>query len=367
MNKKFLFLSLLLFLVFFLDSKELPAISPNGLWIPSWELNSPKKIRSIVEFAANNKFDRIFAEIRYRGDALYIPNKSDSTFPNPEPRSYFLEKESTDFDPLDLLIKLADEHHIKVFAWLTTFVITPKSTQRLPKSHLVFQHPEWITHSCKYGKMKRGDISSGLFLDPGIPEVREYTQNIILDILNNYLIHGIVLDYVRHPGNQYGYNPISKAKYLAKHATIDSANYNLWKQEELTKFVMETGQKIKDKNPNIIFATTGIGEYAKAKELFAQDWKKWSGFDSIDYIYLMLYADSSQDFIKQIESIPDDIEKNKIGISLRAWNNLSNYPIDKILSKSLICKKNNFSEISLFHYGGIRRKEFTIKNKSLNY
>ncbi|MEA2105084.1 MAG: family 10 glycosylhydrolase [Candidatus Cloacimonadota bacterium] len=367
MNKNILVFVIALLVLFFVQNNKLHSFAANGLWVPSWELNSPEKIKKVVRFAVENDFKHIFAEIRYRGDALYVPNKTDSTFSNPEKRSYFLDKQPESFDPLYSLIQLAHDYHIQVFAWLTTFVITPKNTIRLPDSHVVFQHPEWITYNENLEKMDIEQVGSGLFLDPGIKEVQEYTQNIILDIAKNYLIDGVMLDYIRYPGSEFGYNPISLANFSKNSTSIDSAKFVFWKQAQLTNFVKDTGQKLKNVKKSMIFATTGIGEYAKAKNQFCQDWMKWLDFDSLDYVYLMLYAKSDEEFTKQIESIPNNVDKKRIGISLRAWNHSNNYPVQQIFSKVSICEKNNFKVVSLFHFGGIRENEFTIQNKIIKY
>ena len=83
---------------------------------------------------------------------------------------------------------------------------------KIDSNHLYYTHHEWLTVDNNGDKMPY-NAHEGAFLDPGIPEVQEYTLNIIKDIAINYKIDGIQLDYIRYPDSAYGYNPIALEEY----------------------------------------------------------------------------------------------------------------------------------------------------------
>jgi len=132
----------ILLILFIIAGTTLLQAETRSLWATAWDINTPQKIVKVVKTAAEHDFDAIFAEIRYRGDALYKPNRYDRTFPNPEPISYFVTIDG--FDPLAFLLQTAQNFNIKVYAWMTTFVVTPLYTNKLPEDHVYFTHPEWI-------------------------------------------------------------------------------------------------------------------------------------------------------------------------------------------------------------------------------
>ncbi len=352
-------IKIVIFTIFsILFSCEISFAKSRALWATAWEINSQEKVVEVVKLAYTYNFDAIFAEIRYRADALYIPNKSDSTYSNPEKRSYFLEDSDNDFDPFEYLLTLSHLFHIKVYGWITTFVVTPNTVDRLPESHIYFQHPDWITCKKDFTPMNT-NAPAGAFLDPGIDKAKDYTKNIILDIISNYNLDGIILDYVRYPYIDYGYNPTAVQKFETDVKNgFQPDDFSLWRQEQLTNFVKDIGRKIKNVKPDITFAITVKPEYDKAKKYYFQNWKKWLKNDNLDFVCLMIYTKSDIEFERIVDRNLFDIKKQKIGISIRAWDDKKKYPAKKITSKINLCYKYGFGDISLFHFGGVIENDF---------
>lgn len=380
--KKIAFLSLLL--AFFIPPNSAVAnpiignvshsTKSKALWATAWEINSPENIVGVVKAAYTYNFDTIFAEIRYRGDALYISNRTDSTYKNPEKMSYFVENPDNDFDPLEYLITLAHLFHIKVYGWITTFVITPKETDRLPKTHIYFQHPEWIT--CKYGfipthsgtRPMQTNEPAGAFLDPGIKEARQYTENIILDIVSNYNLDGIILDYVRYPPAG-GYNKIALCNFIDDIAKgFQPTDFNYWRQKQISDFVDKTSKEIKQIKPEIKFAVTAFPDLENAKNKYFQNWKEWLSFNSVDFTYLMIYTKSDYVFEECLRDyVIPDLLGDKIAISIRAWDEKKQYSAKSLLAKIDLCYKFGIDNIAFFHFGGMKENRFFEKIDSLNY
>lgn len=352
-------IKIVIFIIFsILYSYEISFAKSKSLWATSWQINSPEKVIEVVKLAYTYNFDAIFAEIRYRGDALYIPNKTDSTYENPEKRSYFLEDTDNDFDPFEYLLTLSHLFHIDVYGWITTFVVTPKETDKLPETHIFFQHPEWITCTNDFTPMKTNE-QAGAFLDPGINDVKVYTENIILDIINNYNLDGIILDYVRYPQKKYGYNPIALRNFSDDIIDeFNQHNFTSWRQKQISNFLINIGKKIKLIKPNIKFLVTVNPDFYNARNNYFQNWKEWLLDENLDSVSLMIYTKSDNEFEKIIDQNLFDVKKEKIGISIRAWDDGKKYPSQKIISKINLCYKYGFGNISLFHFGGVTENNF---------
>ncbi|HEX38077.1 MAG TPA: hypothetical protein ENG70_04365 [Candidatus Cloacimonetes bacterium] len=349
---------ILVIILFLLAGTSMVLARTRSLWATAWDINTPQKIVNVVKTAAEHDFDVIFAEVRYRGDALYKPNKYIRTFPNPEPISYFVTLE--DFDPLSFLIQTAKNFNIKVYAWMTTFVITPKYTYKLPEDHAYFKHPDWI---CKTHNGEQMDCNGGegIFFDPGIPEVQRYTQDIILDVVANYDIDGVILDYIRYPGNDYTYNPLALKHFINDVSTNQySNNYTDWKQQVVSEFIKETGAKIKFLKPYVDFAVTAFADLQEAKYNKYQDWKEWLGFQDLDYVHLMMYTKSDYSFKDLLDKYLSDVSGNKVALSIRAWDEQKRYTSQDIQSKIRIAQKYGFDNISIFHFGGIIANNYNL-------
>jgi len=322
-----------------------------AIWVPIWDLKTPEKIDTLIEDVHENNLNQILAEVRYRGDALYFPNKTDSTYENPEKRSYVLNDSL--FDPLDYLIKKGKEKNIEVHAWLTMYVITPHKLEYIDPEHIYYQHPEWITADFS-GKTMPNNILEGAYLDPGIPEVQEYLFNVVMDIVKNYEIDGIQLDYIRYPDREFGYNEIAYKKYQEQEKFQDAESWQNWKEEQICSFIKKLYHEIKTVSPNTELTAAVISRPDKAEKMYSQNWKKWLQGDYLDKTYLMAYQTKYEDFQTVIDTVSIFNLNKKVVVGLRAWSKNCSYPVSNINDKIDISRKQNFAGIAFFSYTGIK-------------
>ncbi len=326
-----------------------------ALWVPTWELNNPEKIDVLIEDVQKNNLNQILAEVRYRGDALYFPNQNVSTYPNPEKRSYVLHDSL--FDPLDYLIKKAKSKNIKIQAWITMYVITPHKLENISPEHIYYQHPEWITADFA-GKKMPHDILEGAYLDPGIPEVQEYLFNVVMDIVVNYEIDGVQLDYIRYPDRKFGYNEIAYGKFKKNVKYEDAESWQDWKDEQISGFVKRLYNEIKTVSPDTELTAAVISKPGKAEKIYSQNWIKWLQENYMDKVYLMAYQKENEDFQANIDSVLTFKQNKKIVVGLRAWSNDCFYPVSKINEKIDFVRKQNFAGIAFYSYTGIKECDY---------
>ena len=326
-----------------------------AIWVPVWDLTDSLKIKEIVSLAKSNGINEILAEIRYRGDALYCPNKNSSTYKNTEKFCYVLK--DTLFDPFDYLIKTAHKQHIDVQAWVTTFVVTSHNMKNIDKDHIIKQHPEWVTYDFENRKMKPNTLE-GAYLDPGIPAVQKYLTDIFLDIVENYKPDGLQLDYVRYPDIIYGYNPLSWKRFVSQSKTNDGAEWIKWRQQQVTNFVKKLNKKIKVISPETKLTAAVIWKIKAARERFSQDWIDWITKDYVDKVYLMAYTKSNDEF----EAITDTLStfklNKKIVVGLRAWDDAKKYKAQEIIQKIAFVRKKKFKGFALFSSTGLSQNNY---------
>lgn len=338
-------LSLIVFIFIFTPSFS----QDRAFWTTIWSCNTADKIDKIIDNASSNGYNQIFIQARYRGDAMYYPNKIDSSYTNNESRSYILKGSA--FDPLQYAIDKAKNKNIEIHAWVPIFAITPHDLTKIDSSHLYYTHNDWLTYDDKGEKMPY-NVHEGAFLDPGVPQVQEYTLNILRDIAINYDIDGIQLDYIRYPDSIYGYNPIALEEF--RKSGID--NFPKWKESQINSFVNRSFIMIKNINPNIKLSAAVFANQYKAVNILSQNWKQWLAKNYIDQVYVMAYNTSDNSYKKVIEGI-DDVNREKTTIVLRAWIDNGHYSVHKINHKIIYSKKHNFKHFGFYSYSGL------IKNK----
>ncbi len=173
-----------------------PDTEIRAVWIASvFNIDYPSKtdltaaqlqaeLDEIVATCVKNKLNTIFFQVRPTCDALY---KSE-IFPV---SSYLSTSGTLPFDPLAYLVQTAHEHNIFVHAWVNPLRVTMNSTDisTLPTNSPARQHPEWTVPFAD-GK---------LYLNAGLPEVRQLVADGVREIVSNYAVDGIVFDDYFYP------------------------------------------------------------------------------------------------------------------------------------------------------------------------
>jgi uncharacterized lipoprotein YddW (UPF0748 family) len=322
-----------------------------SLWVTAWDMNTPEKIDALIKDAQKHQFTKIFLQTRYRGDALYFPNRTDSSYSNPEPRSYLLQGSS--FDPLAYALEQVPDSSIKIYAWVTTFVVTPFDLRKIDSNHVFYTHPEWLVKD-RYGRAIAYNSYEGAFLDPALPQVRQYTLNILADIATNYKVAGIQLDYIRYPDTLYGWNAMSKQM-----AQWDSTfDFNAWRQQKIASFFNMTYITLKSINPQLEVSASVISDRQKASKKYAQEWWKWMENRYIDQVYIMAYNTSNKSFTNLINGLKHSPYKNKMTVILRSWKESRPYHVSQINNKISICKRAGFYDLGYYNYHGLVSEKY---------
>ncbi|MDH3302850.1 MAG: family 10 glycosylhydrolase, partial [Acidimicrobiia bacterium] len=167
-------------------------------------------IQRTVDQFRDLHYNAIAVHSRFRGDATYIPNKSNRDFPNDEPR----HPAAGDVDVLQEFTERGHRAGMKVFAYVNTHLVTDGSAPEARAEHVVNRHPDWITYEYNGGDPVRQVPGEGLWLEPALPAVTRYLAGIAGDIMSNYDCDGIILDRIRYPQTafqrqtlDFGYHP----------------------------------------------------------------------------------------------------------------------------------------------------------------
>ena len=322
-----------------------------SVWVTAWNMNTPEKIDNMLSDVHQYGFDKVFLQTRYRGDALYFPNRIDSTFSNPDSLCYLLRE--THFDPLAYAIQKADTLDIKIYAWVTTFVATPHDLRKITPGHIYYTHPEWFLRT-KKEKISPYNEYEGAFLDPALPEVREYLINVFSDIVTNYDIAGIQMDYMRYPDSIYGWNSYSRAL----NDSLTDFDFSAWKQGKISSFVNYAYITLKNIKPEIEISAAVISDTAKALNSYSQDWVDWLDNNYIDRVYVMAYNTSTRSFTNLISKLNGFNQHKKMTIVVRGWQEIRPYSASKINDKLKVLKKYNFDCVGFYNYSGLRDNNY---------
>jgi uncharacterized lipoprotein YddW (UPF0748 family) len=221
------------------------------------------------------RFNTIFFQARARGDAYYR-----STYePWAENLTGVLGKDPG-WDPLAFLISDAHAAGLEVHAWFNVYKI--RSSGPVPVTvplHPSRAHALWTVQ-----------YSGETWFDPGLPEVRSYLLNVAMDLVKNYDIDGLNLDYVRYPGRDfpddgtYRRYGSGKEKDEWRRSNVTSLVSDLYDRATTLKPMLKVGS-----SPLGVFDGTSQNSSSGSYGTYYQDSRGWLRAGKQDYLAPQLY------------------------------------------------------------------------------
>jgi len=276
-----------------------------GLWVDAYRdgFKTPEQVDRLLADARRANINALLVQVRRRGDALY--NRS------LEPRA---DDIAPDFDPLAYIIDRAHngEPRIEVQAWVTTTIIWG-SRDRAPASpnHVFNQHGLTATGTDDWLSRREDGATwlNGYFLDPGHPDAARYTADVFLNIVREYDVDGLHLDYIRYPerseGYSWGYNETSIARFNAQYGRDgrpagNDPLWNQWRRDQVTALVRSIYQGALDIKPQVKISAAVIPwgdgprtdadwQRTSAYTSVFQDWRSWLEEGILDQAMPMTY------------------------------------------------------------------------------
>ncbi|MEV1082910.1 family 10 glycosylhydrolase [Streptomyces sp. NPDC050211] len=275
------------------------ATEMRGMWLatvanrdwPSRAGLSPSQQRAELvahlDTAVRNRLNTVIFQVRPTADALW---------PSPyEPWSQYLtgtQGKDPGWDPLGSAVAEAHARGLELHAWFNPFRIANHTDpKRLAAAHPARKHPDWVV---TYG--------GKLYYNPGLPEVRAFVQEAMLDAVRKYPVDAVHFDDYFYP-------------YPVAGQTFDDAgafdlygggfaNRADWRRDNINRLVGEMAARIKSIRPGTQFGISPFGVWRNAgtdplgsdtragvqtyDDLYA-DTRRWVRENWIDYICPQLY------------------------------------------------------------------------------
>ncbi len=338
--KKQLLLPFLLFVVFARISGSSQDI--RGLWIIRDELTSPQRIERILDIAEKGGFNTLFLQVRGRGYAFY----RSSIVPRC-PLIAIGDSLMNEFDPLEFAAKKAHERGFKVHAWLNVLFTWSRAEEPEDSHHILLTNPQWFMVGCDntrpLGNSFEMVSGTGWYLSPGIPEVRHYFTTIVREIIDNYDVDGIHLDYIRYPSEKFDFHPTVRIEYsklygidplqiVTSQTTVKAGNEQTtelntntignwyeFRSQKVTQMVEAISQTIQQKKRSIMLSCAVKPQLDEAYVLFGQDWACWLNDGLVDFVCPMNYTNNIKILLKNTRYAMSKVSKDGLVVGLGAY------------------------------------------------
>ncbi len=263
------------------------------MWVTRWDYRTREDCRAIAENCKAIGMDTILFQVRGNATAFYR-----STL---EPWAEQFDFKDPGFDPLATMIEETHSRGMRLVAWVNVVPAWWGLTPPTAPNHVYNKHPEWLWYDQK-GKRQALSEKFYVSLNPCLPEVRAHIVAVVNEIVSNYAIDGLHLDYMRFPneapatpaGTDIDYPRDAKTLQLFAAATKktpdqDPPAWDKWRTAQVTELVRQIRAKVRAQKPEVE-VSSAVGVKRESALTHHQDAYTWLAEDLVDAVYPMNYT-----------------------------------------------------------------------------
>jgi uncharacterized lipoprotein YddW (UPF0748 family) len=305
-----------------IEQAAIPTSEGRALWVPRWSYKTAADVRTIVKKAASANFNIILFQVRGNGDAYYS-----SVYEPWADRLTGTLGRYPGWDPLQLAIAEAHAAGLQLHAYVNVYPswlgeTAPKNStpRHMYKTFNSLYGNEWVQWDSSRHAM--GLNTSYLAANPGHPAVTEHIVAVCKDIVLNYDVDGLHLDYVRYSGPYYSYDPVSEERRREE----GGGDRGDWQRAQVTELVSRIYDEVvplrpgvalsaavwpiyKDKWQWVTYGSTTYDGYGG----FFQDSRGWLKMGKMDFIAPMLYGTAVKDSRDRFKTLVGDFQAESYG------------------------------------------------------
>ncbi|WP_329246276.1 family 10 glycosylhydrolase [Streptomyces sp. NBC_01478] len=240
-----------------------------------------------LDAAVRDRLNTVIFQVRPTADALW---------PSPyEPWSQYLtgtQGRAPGWDPLKTAVEEAHVRGLQLHAWFNPYRIANHTDlTRLVASHPARKHPDWVV---VYG--------GKLYYNPGLPQVRVFVEDAILDAVKKYPVDAVHFDDYFYPYPVAGQTFDDDAAYDRYGGGF--TDRAAWRRDNIDKLIRETAARIRQVRPGTRFGISPFGVWrnlatdsrgsdtragVQTYDDLCADTRTWVRKNWIDYIVPQLY------------------------------------------------------------------------------
>lgn len=354
-----------------------------ALWVTRTALSSPASVARMVSAAERAGFNTLVLQVRGRGDAYYT-----STF---EPRASELATR-TGFDPLAETLRLAHHAGLEVHAWIAVNLIASAIDLPVSRQHVVHRQPDWlmvpralaaelrsveprspayVERLARWTRANAGEVE-GLYMSPIHAWAVTHITSVITELVTNYNIDGVHLDYVRFPNEDFDYSraalqqfklairpqlPDADRRRADAQERIDPLAYpdlfpDRWltfRQSRLTGLVARIRTAVEAVRPDVDLSAAVVPDPASAANSRFQDWRSWLDQGLINVVCPMAYTTDLAAFERYLVDARGFANAHPVWAGIGAYQLTANATLQQIEA----ARRQKAAGVILFSYDAL--------------
>ena len=299
-------------------------------------------------------WDRSARELAAAGVNMVLPNMAWAGVGHYSSKVLPQSKTFTQYgDQLAQCVAAARKYGLEVHVWKITW-----NLEGAPKGFVEKMRKDGRTQVSATGKPLN-------WLCPSHPKNVQLELESVLEIVTNYDVDGIHLDYIRYPGSHACYCEACRKRFvLATRQQIDAwpaavlpntgaygDTYIEWRSQQITRLVRLLHKRLRAADPNIKLSVAVFGGYPACVTSIGQDWIAWAKAGYVDFVCPMNYTEDTDYFtqllVDQLALMPKDVAIYP-GIGATATNSL--LTPDAVVEQVYLSRSLGASGWTIFDY-----------------
>lgn len=267
-------------------------VEARTLWLRIPTKSDDATVDSVVNEIYDMGFNSVCIELLFDSTTI-MPMPEDSLF---EHNPVFKGR-----DMLQVYIDKFHEKGIEVVAWMSCYRVGHDGSANVSRS-VAKKKPEWLNTDQNGKTSVYNEYGNAYFLNPALPEVKEFLLENYRYILENYNLDGFQLDYVRYPENStvnFGYDEYTMNAFLEQYdfekvpTSSSQKGWSEWckfRASFVTDLVVSVRDMIKEIRPDVRLSCDVAPDYQTSLSKMCQDTVKWLEDGIVDVVYPMAYG-----------------------------------------------------------------------------
>nr|WP_235355307.1 glycoside hydrolase family 10 protein [Aliterella atlantica] len=321
-----------------------------GVWLTNIDSNvlfGRDRLSSAIKTLKELNFNTLYPTVWNWGYTLY-----------PSPVAQKVIGRSQDPEPglkgRDMLKETIAQGHQKgmdVIPWFEFGFMAPAD------SSLAQRHPNWLTSRRDGSKIWKEGKHDRVWLNPFRPEVQNFIQNLIVEIVSKYDVDGIQFDDHFGLPSELGYDAYTTRLYKNEHrgknppANPKDPEWVRWRADKITQYLQRVFKAVKARKPNCVISIAPNPQRV-SYDLFLADWEKWERLGLVEELVLQVYRNDLNVFISELEYPEVQVAKKHIPVSIGILSGLKNRAVAsaQIQDQVTASREREFAGVSFFFY-----------------
>lgn len=278
-----------------------------AVWVPYFSLDMTGE-QDKSEAAFRQKFDRIVSDAKAFGmNTLIVQVRpfADAFYPSTlfPWSSYLTGSQGTDpgYDPLAIMVEAAHNAGLQIHAWVNPMRVQASGVPQTMAESNPYQL--WKNDPEKQSWCLPWAETAGVYMNVGIPEVRQYIADGVAEIVRNYDVDGIQFDDYFYPTADGSFDAETYQAYCDSVKEGSAVlSQREWRKANVSSMLSLVYTTIKEIDSTVVFGVSPQGnlENNEAIGADAASWCSTTGY--VDYICPQLYYNFENPYLPYDEA-----------------------------------------------------------------